>query len=166
MEALRAAGIDAAPLRIGSCRSAAEAAHAVGCEVDRIAKSIVFACGAGCAVFLAAGGRQVDLDRAAALAGARLERADAAHVRAVTGFAIGGVSPLGHLTPSPVWLDRHLLAFPTVWAAAGTPDHVVELAPDDLRRAAGATVADFTYPKSSWQSSSPSTSRSTSSGVL
>lgn len=143
-EALRAAGIDAAPVAIGACRSAAEAAAAVGCEVDRIAKTIVFARGDGCAIFLAAGGRQVDMRCAEVLAGAALSRADAAHVRAVTGFAIGGVSPLGHLTPSPVWMDRHLMAFETVWAAAGTPDHVFEVAPAGLARIAGATVADFT----------------------
>ena len=140
-EALRAAGLDAEPRRIGACRSAAEAAAALGVAVDRIAKTVVFACGDGCAVFVAPGGRSVDVARAEAVAGQPLARADAAVVRAVTGFAIGGVSPVGHLTASPVWIDRRLLAFSTVWAAAGTPDHVFEIAPADLARIAGATLA-------------------------
>lgn len=143
-EALRAAGIDTAPLAVSGCRTAAEAASAVGCAVDQIVKSIVFAREDGCALFLTAGGRQVDPSRAEALAGTHLGRADAATVRAVTGFAIGGVSPVGHLTPSPAWMDRHLMAFEVVWAAAGTPDHVFSIAPADLLRATGATIADFT----------------------
>ncbi|EKD60377.1 MAG: YbaK/prolyl-tRNA synthetase associated region, partial [uncultured bacterium] len=69
---------------------------------------------------------------------------DAAQVRSVTGFAIGGVSPLGHLTPSPLWMDRRLLAFPTVWAAAGTPRHIFAITPSELLRITGAELADFT----------------------
>lgn len=141
--ALRAAGLEAEPIELGDCRTAADAAAAVGCAVDQIAKSIVFARAEGCALFLTAGGRQVDAGRAAALAGEPITRADAETVRAVTGFAIGGVSPVGHLTPVPVWMDRRLMDFDTVWAAAGTPRHVFAVAPGDLARIAGATVSDF-----------------------
>ena len=94
-------------------------------------------------LFLTAGGRRVEPDAAAELVGAPLEKADAASVRAVTGFAIGGVAPVGHLTPLDTWLDPRLLDFPTVWAAAGTPHHVFPVAPDALVRATGARVEDF-----------------------
>ncbi|CTQ33965.1 YbaK/EbsC family protein [Jannaschia rubra] len=142
--ALRVAGLTGAPVELGDCRTAQAAADAVGCTVDQIAKSIVFTRSEGCALFLAAGGNQVDGVRASALAGGRLTRADADTVRAVTGFAIGGVSPVGHLTPVPMWLDARLMAFDVVWAAAGTPRHVFPVAPGDLLRITGATVADFT----------------------
>ena len=95
-------------------------------------------------LFLTAGGNRVDAGKAARLAGAALEKADAASVREHTGFAIGGVAPLGHLRPIETWLDPRLLAFETVWAAAGTPRHVFEVAPARLAAAVGATVADFT----------------------
>ena len=78
------------------------------------------------------------------MAGVALEKADAAGVRAHTGFAIGGVAPLGHLRSIETWLDPKLLAYPTVWAAAGTPHHVFSVAPAALAAATGATVADFT----------------------
>jgi prolyl-tRNA editing enzyme YbaK/EbsC (Cys-tRNA(Pro) deacylase) len=65
-------------------------------------------------------------------------------VREVTGFAIGGVAPLGHLTPSPVWMDPALMGFDTVWAAAGTPRHIFAIAPSALQRLAGAELAPFT----------------------
>ena len=82
--------------------------------------------------------------KASALAGETLDRADANQVRAVTGFAIGGVSPLGHLTPLPLWMDAALLTYPTVWAAAGTPRHIFAIAPAQLQQITGAIVADFT----------------------
>lgn len=139
------AGLDAAPVEMPSeTRTAAQAAAAVGCAIDQIAKSILFAAGDGCALFLTAGGNRVDPARASALAGMPLGRADAATVRAATGFAIGGVAPVAHLTPSPVWMDPRLMTFDTVWAAAGTPRHVFPIAPGDLRRLSGATVAAFT----------------------
>ena len=142
--ALRTAGIDAEPIELGDCRTAGDAAAAVGCALDQIAKSIVFARGDGCALFLTAGGGQVNATRASALAGAPLVRADAARVRAITGFAIGGVAPVGHLTPGPVWMDERLMDFPKVWAAAGTPRHVFAIAPADLLRISRATPAEFT----------------------
>lgn len=125
-----------------STRTAAEAAKAIRCEIDQIAKSIVFRGANGVVLFLTAGGRQVDPDRASALAGP-LERADAAFVRARTGFAIGGVAPLGHLEPPKVFWDPRLSEFEVVWAAAGTPNHVFGIGPDRLRAIAKAEPAEF-----------------------
>lgn len=145
VRALTEAGLDITPVEMsGETRTAAQAASEVGCALDQIAKSILFGRGDGCALFLTAGGNAVDPAKASALAGADLTRADAATVRAVTGFAIGGVSPVGHVSPSPIWMDTRLMAFGTVWAAAGTPRHVFEIAPDTLRQVTGATVASFT----------------------
>jgi prolyl-tRNA editing enzyme YbaK/EbsC (Cys-tRNA(Pro) deacylase) len=127
-------------------RTAADAARACGCAVDQIVKSIVFreAGSARHLLFLTAGGSRVDPDKASALAGAPLEKADAAGIRAQTGFAIGGVSPLGHLNPIRTWFDPKLLGYDLIWAAAGTPHHVFSIAPAALAEAVGATVSDFT----------------------
>ncbi len=127
-------------------RTASEAAAAAGCEIDQIAKSIVFRAGDhGTAVlFVTAGGNRVDDAKAGALAGEPLGKADAALIRAQTGFVIGGVAPIGHLNPIRAWFDPRLLEFATVWAAAGTPRHVFEIEPAALLRLSGATAADFT----------------------
>ena len=146
-EDARRRGLDIAPVRLAEgTRTAEDAARACGCALDQIVKSIVFReAGSGRhLLFLTAGGNRVDPAKAAALAGGPLEKADAAGVRAHTGFAIGGVAPLGHLTPIDTWLDPRLLDFPTVWAAAGTPHHVFAAAPAQLAAAAGATIADCT----------------------
>jgi len=140
-------GLDISVLRLDeSTRTAAEAARACGCEVDQIAKSIVFRVTHSDrhVLFLTAGGARVDPARATALAGVALGKADAASVRAWTGFAIGGVSPIGHLNPIETWMDPGLLRFGTIWAAAGSPNHVFAVAPERLRDATGATVAAFT----------------------
>ncbi|SIQ55224.1 Cys-tRNA(Pro) deacylase, prolyl-tRNA editing enzyme YbaK/EbsC [Paracoccus thiocyanatus] len=145
--ALKEAGI-AALIREtdDSARTAEGAAAAVGCAVDQIAKSIIFRGeGSGHLVlFLTAGGNRVDAAKASALAGQRLGKADAGLIRAETGFAIGGVAPVGFLRPVPAWLDPRLLEFGTVWAAAGTPRHVFTIAPSELARLSGARPADFT----------------------
>ncbi|MDG4648372.1 YbaK/EbsC family protein [Roseibacterium sp. SDUM158017] len=129
-----------------STRTAAEAAAAVGCTLDQIAKSIIFRAEAhGTAVlFITAGGNRVDAEKASALAGEPLGKADASLIRAQTGFVIGGVAPVGHLNPIRAWFDPRLLAFGTVWAAAGTPRHVFAIPPDALLRLSGAVEADFT----------------------
>ena len=144
--ALEAAGIAAEIRDLGETRTALQAAEAAGCALDQIVKSIVFRGEASgeALLFLTAGGNQVDAEKAAALAGEPLGKADAALIRAQTGFAIGGVSPVGHLSPPRAWLDPRLLDFGTVWAAAGTPRHVFALNPADLPRISGAQVADFT----------------------
>lgn len=146
-DALSQAGLSVEVLEMGDeTRTAQQAADAAGCALDQIAKSILFAGveSGRLYLFLTAGGNQVDGPKASALAGEALGRADAGQVRAVTGFAIGGVSPVGHLTALPVWFDPRLSDFPVIWGAAGTPRHIFAVAPADLLRATGATPADFT----------------------
>lgn len=144
--ALQAAGLDARPLEMAAeTRTAEQAAEAAGCALDQIVKSILFQGVSGrLYLFLTAGGNRVEEAKAAALAGEALGRADAAAVRAVTGFAIGGVAPLGHLTAVPIWADPRLMDFAQVWAAAGTPRHIFPVSPGDLVRVTGAMLADFT----------------------
>ena len=127
-------------------RTAAEAARAAGCEIDQIAKSIIFRGEMSDTVhlFITAGGNQVDIVRAAAVAGEPLGRADAAFVRRVTGFAIGGVAPVGHLTAPAAYFDPRLRDFAVVYAAGGTPRHIFPVAPEDLMAAADAREARFT----------------------
>jgi prolyl-tRNA editing enzyme YbaK/EbsC (Cys-tRNA(Pro) deacylase) len=145
--ALQAAGLTITPLEMSSeTRTAQEAATAAGVALDQIVKSILFA-GANSGalfLFLTAGGNQVDPARATALAGEPLTRAEIDAVRRITGFAIGGVAPVGHLTPLPTWLDPRLMDFPVIWAAAGTPRHIFPIAPTDLHRLTAATLAPFT----------------------
>ncbi|MEJ2002595.1 MAG: YbaK/EbsC family protein [Maritimibacter sp.] len=127
-------------------RTAADAASAAGCEIDQIVKSIIFRGEAdGRAVlFLTAGGNQVDAAKASALAGEALGKADAALIRAQTGFAIGGVAPIGHLSPIRAFFDPRLMDFDKIWAAAGTPRHVFAAEPHEIQQISGAEVADFT----------------------
>jgi prolyl-tRNA editing enzyme YbaK/EbsC (Cys-tRNA(Pro) deacylase) len=140
-------GLAIRPLRLdASTRTAEQAAVACGCRVDQIVKSIIFRVAGDDrhVLFLTAGGNRVDPAKARALAGVSLEKADAAGVRAHTGFAIGGVAPIGHLSPIEAWFDPKLLSYDVIWAAAGTPNHVFSVAPRALADAVGATVADFT----------------------
>ena len=122
-------------------RTAADAAAAIGCEVAQIAKSIVFRAGTQAAVVIASGANRVDPARAAAALGVELARADAAFVRAATGFVIGGVAPVGHLAPPLMLLDADLLRLDPVWAAAGSPQHVFRTSAAELVRMTGAAVA-------------------------
>ena len=123
-----------------STRTAAEAATACGCDVAQIVKSLVFASGEGLLLLLVSGAHNADLAAVAARIGRPLERCDARRVREVTGFAIGGVAPIGHLTHLPVVMDEALLAHSVVWCAAGRPDSVFSVAPEALRDALGAEV--------------------------
>jgi prolyl-tRNA editing enzyme YbaK/EbsC (Cys-tRNA(Pro) deacylase) len=123
-------------------RSAAEAAAAVGCEVAQIAKSIVFRAGERPVLVIASGANRVDMAKVAAATGFHVKRADGGWVRDVTGFAIGGVAPLGHLAPPVVLVDEDLFAFGTVWAAAGSPMHVFRTTPEELLRVSGGQRAD------------------------
>jgi prolyl-tRNA editing enzyme YbaK/EbsC (Cys-tRNA(Pro) deacylase) len=129
----------------GPARTAEEAAAACGCALDQIVKSLIFRGESGrLYLFLTAGGNRVDPAKAADLAGEPLGRADAETVRAATGFAIGGVAPLGHLTRPTIFADPRLMDFPTVWAAAGSPRHVFATAPGALIAACGARMGAFT----------------------
>ena len=146
-QCLREAGLDIEPVETGAeTRTAAQAAAAVGCALDQIAKSIVFRGreSGEAHLFITAGGNRVDPDLAAQVAGEPLEAADAAFVRARTGFVIGGVSPVGHLTQGPVYLDPRLTEFAEIWAAAGTPRHVFPIDPARLIEISGAQLSDFT----------------------
>jgi prolyl-tRNA editing enzyme YbaK/EbsC (Cys-tRNA(Pro) deacylase) len=123
-------------------RSAAEAAAAVGCEVAQIAKSIVFRGGERVVLVIASGANRVDMAKVAASTGLPVKRADGNWVRDRSGFAIGGVAPLGHLTPPVVLVDEDLFAFEGVWAAAGSPMHVFATTPDALLALSGGMRAD------------------------
>ncbi|MCC6717846.1 MAG: YbaK/EbsC family protein [Acetobacteraceae bacterium] len=130
-----------------STRTAAEAAAAIGCTVGQIAKSILFRAASGRPVLVVAcGTNRVDEGKVAALLGEPVGRADAAFVRAATGYAIGGVPPVGHATAPRVLLDRDLAGFDSIWAAAGTPNAVFRLTPADLSRLTGAGFADIAKP--------------------
>lgn len=131
-----------------STRTAQEAAAAVGCGVAQIVKSLVFrGARSGRAVLaLVSGPNRASEALLAALAGEPVERADAAFVRERTGFAIGGVAPVGHAAAVTVVIDRDLMAFPVVWAAAGSPNAVFAVAPADLQRVTGGQVADVKQP--------------------
>lgn len=144
--ALEATGAPHEIREAGEARTAELAAQAVGCEVDQIAKSIIFRgeTSGHVTLFITAGGNRVCHEKASAVAGEPLGKADAALIRAETGFAIGGVAPLGHLSPVRAFLDPRLFEFDEVWAAAGTPRHVFRIAPTDLERISGAARADFT----------------------
>lgn len=145
--ALAEAGIAARVLEMDAeTRTAGQAAAAAGCALDQIVKSIVFVGtdDGHVRLFLTAGGNRVDAAKASALADTALGRADADLVRRETGFAIGGVSPVGLTAPVPTWFDPRLLEFEVVWAAAGTPRHIFSAAPGELLRITGARVADFT----------------------
>ena len=122
-------------------RTAVDAAAAVGCSVAQIAKSIVFRCGMRAAVVITSGANRVDQAKAEAALGAKLGRADADWVRRTTGFAIGGVAPVGHLSPPMLLLDEDLMMLDRVWAAAGSPSHVFQTTAAELLRITGATVA-------------------------
>jgi prolyl-tRNA editing enzyme YbaK/EbsC (Cys-tRNA(Pro) deacylase) len=131
-------------------RTALDAARAIGCDVDQIVKSLVFMV-AGEAppdepvLVLTAGGNRVDPGKVAANAGGTAARkADAAEVRAATGYAIGGVAPFGYPAPLRVMIDPHLTRYDTIWAAAGTPNHVFPIARDELLRVTAAMPADVT----------------------
>ncbi|WP_298802145.1 YbaK/EbsC family protein [uncultured Lentibacter sp.] len=137
---------EAADIReTGEAKTALQAAAELGVEVDQIAKSIVFQgqITGEALLFITAGGNQVCMNKAAALAGEPLGRAQAALVRAQTGFAIGGVSPLAHKNPIRSFFDPRLMDFALIWAAAGTPHHVFSLTPARLLEKSEAQLSDF-----------------------
>ncbi len=125
-------------------RTARAAADAVGCEVAQIVKSLVFrgaASGRGVLV-VASGANRVDTAKLAALVGEEVEMGKPRFVREATGFAIGGIPPVGHATALDVVIDAHLLELGSLWAAAGHPNSLFPLTPDELCRMTGGRVAD------------------------
>lgn len=141
-----AAGLPVEIRRMGrSTRTAEDAARECGCAVAQIVKALIFK-GAGSTrlyLFLVSGANMLDLEKAGKLAGEELVRADPREIRERTGFAIGGVSPLGHVEAPRVFADETLLQFETVWSAAGAHDAVFSARPGALFAAAGATAANL-----------------------
>lgn len=119
-----------------STRTAQEAAQAIGCTVGQIAKSLVFrGVHTGKAILVVASGlNRVNEARLAESAGEPIAKADAAFVQKHTGFAIGGVPPVGHSSPLETYIDKDLLQYKEIWAAAGTPHAVFRLTPEELQR--------------------------------
>ena len=141
--ALRARGIDTRVREMpDSTRTALQAAAALGCGVEHIAKSLVFRGerSRDPVLVIASGPDRVDERRLAQVIGEPVEKADADFVRERTGFGIGGVPPLGHAEPIRTLIEERLLGFDPIWAAAGTPHHVFGVSPDELRRATGGEV--------------------------
>lgn len=128
-------------------RTAADAAAAVGVHVGQIVKSLVFLVDGDPVIALVSGPNRLSEDRLAeAAGGGKVTRADADAVRRATGFPIGGVPPFGHPAPLRAYVDRALLAYDVVWAAAGTPRHVFPITPRDLTRLSAAVPADLAEP--------------------
>lgn len=125
-----------------TARTAAGAAEAIGCTVAQIAKSIVFRAGEDAVVVIASGTNRIDPGKVAAVVGRKLDKADAAFIRTTTGFAIGGVAPVGHLGAPIMLLDSDLFALDPVWAAAGSPSHVFRTSAEELKRMSGGQVAE------------------------
>jgi prolyl-tRNA editing enzyme YbaK/EbsC (Cys-tRNA(Pro) deacylase) len=128
-----------------STRTAAEAAAACGCGVGQIVKSLIFRVQPGdeIVLLLVSGSNRVDEKKVGRKLGSKLERASAEEVQRATGFAIGGVPPLGHPTRLRTWIDVDLMQYDVVWAAAGTPRAVFPIAPQELQSLTGAEAIDL-----------------------
>src|SRR5947208_5825705 len=125
-------------------RTAADAARAVGCDIGQIVKSLVFVADGQAFLALTSGENRADLERLATLLGvSEVRRATAEEAREATGFAIGGTPPFGHPRPLRILVDRDLLGYGQVWAAAGTPDAVFPISPGELLEASGGVPADL-----------------------
>ncbi len=141
---LAARGFDCRVIEFAeSTRTAQEAADRAGCLLGQITKSLIFkGTRTGKPILvLTSGANRVNEKAISAYAGEPIGRADADFVRVVTGFAIGGVPPIGHLQPMETYLDEDLLQYPTIWAAAGTPNAIFELTPAELREMTEGHVA-------------------------
>jgi prolyl-tRNA editing enzyme YbaK/EbsC (Cys-tRNA(Pro) deacylase) len=145
-DALKALGVACQVVELpASTRSAAEAAQAIGCRVEQIAKSLVFR---GLptnrpVLALVSGANRVDEERLGELITEPVAKADAEYVRQRTGFAIGGVPPVGHVESLACLIDEDLLQHDAIWAAAGTPRAVFRLTPADLQRIRGGRVVSL-----------------------
>jgi prolyl-tRNA editing enzyme YbaK/EbsC (Cys-tRNA(Pro) deacylase) len=144
-QAMKEAGLAFEVKRFASgTRTAADAARAVGCGIGQIVKSLVFVADGDAFLALTSGGNRADPERLAALLGAgEVRRATADEARKATGFAIGGTPPFGHPERLRVLVDRDLLGYDVLWAAAGTPDSVFPIDPNRLLDASRGEIADF-----------------------
>ena len=129
-----------------STRTAADAANAIGCTVAQIVKSLLFIVEGQPVMALVSGANQLDEKKLAAhcnVSRKKVKRADAETAREVTGFAIGGVPPFGHIRRLPVYIDEDFLQFEIIWAAAGTPNAVFAITPQHLVQVTGGIVANL-----------------------
>jgi len=124
-------------------RTSQQAADALGVDVGQIAKSLVFTVNSSPFLVIASGANRVDELKLEKLAGGKARRADPETVKQATGYAIGGVPPLGHPAPLPVYIDPDLLQYELIYAAAGLPECVFPLTPAELLRGTGGCVADI-----------------------
>jgi len=144
-QALRECGLSSGVREMpASTRTAKEAAEAIGCGVGQIAKSLVFRGreSGRPLLIIVSGTNRVNEPAFAALVGEPIERAKPDFVRETTGYAIGGIPPVGLIRPMSVWMDRDLLGYEQIWAAAGTPFAVFSIAPGELQRVSGAALVD------------------------
>jgi len=145
-DTLRASGIQDVVTELpDSTRTAPEAAQAIGCHVGQIVKSLVFRTKKSRQpiLVLASGSNRVEEKKLELLIKEPLGKADANFVKQVTGFSIGGVPPVGHENQISTYMDEDLLAYETVWAAAGTPHAVFPIAPSTLAQITNAQVCNL-----------------------
>ncbi|HBG75061.1 MAG: prolyl-tRNA editing protein [Chloroflexi bacterium GWB2_49_20] len=123
-------------------RTSTDAAARIGCTIGQIVKSLIFKCrkSGKPVLILTSGANRVDVKKIADLTGEPIDRADPEFVRSITGFAIGGIPPIGHSTLIDTYLDEDLLKYETLWAAAGTPNAVFELSPRELHAMTSARI--------------------------
>lgn len=143
-EALRQLGIAREVVDLAvDARTSQQAADALGVTVGQIAKSLVFTVDKRPVLVVASGANRVDEAKLGAILGGRIRRADPETVKQATGYTIGGVAPFGHPTPLPVVIDADLFAYDLVYAAAGVPECVFPLTPDELARGTGGAIQDL-----------------------
>jgi prolyl-tRNA editing enzyme YbaK/EbsC (Cys-tRNA(Pro) deacylase) len=146
-DTLKGLGLTCAVVELpGSTRTAVEAAEAIGCRVEQIAKSLIFKgkkSGRPILV-IASGSNRVNEKRLRDLIAEAVKKGDADFVREKTGFAIGGVPPLGHATKLEIFIDEDLFSYEEIWAAAGTPHAVFRLTPSELSTMTGGKVVTIT----------------------
>lgn len=129
-----------------STRTAADAANAIGCTVGQIVKSLLFVVEGQAVIALVSGTNHLDEKKLANHCNAsrkQVKRADAETAREATGFAIGGVPPFGHKSPLPTYIDQDFLQYEIIWAAAGTPNAVFAITPQELIQATQGIVGDL-----------------------
>ena len=141
---IRQLGLDREVIDLGAqARTSEQAARAVGVSVGQIAKSLVFLVDETPVLVVASGVNRVDEQKLGRLVGGTVRRADPETVKRATGYSIGGVAPLGHPAPLPIYIDPDLLGHPLLYAAAGGAESVFPLTPDELVRATGGRVAEI-----------------------
>ena len=146
-EVLEAKGVELKVMELpGSTRTAQEAAHAAGCEIGQIVKSLVFkgAKSGEAVLVLTSGSNRVDESRLSEELGEPFGMADADFVRETTGFSIGGVPPVGHRSEISTYIDEDLMGYGNIWAAAGTPRAIFKLTPDELVHITGGKITAVT----------------------